>query len=74
MSAPNKDDLLYDAWALICNASNRTFEEGGPVDASPGWVEAAQKWRDEYHALLKHQYAVNGEAPVDPNQGKLFDV
>lgn len=72
MSAPNKNDLLYDAWSLICNASSRTIDQGGPVDASPGWQKAAQKWRDEYHALLKHQYGVNGEAPVDPDQIALF--
>lgn len=51
----NKDDLLELGWGLICNASNRTIEEG-PVDASPGWPEAALKFREQYFSLLKEQY------------------
>lgn len=47
-----KDELLDAAWGLICNASNRTIDEGGPVDATPGWVDAAKKWREDYHEML----------------------
>jgi hypothetical protein len=47
------DDLLHEAWGLICNASNRTIDQGGPVDASPGWAKAASRWRDRYHARLR---------------------
>jgi hypothetical protein len=51
--APDRDDLLEAAWGLICNASNRTIDQGGPVDASPGWQEAAVRWRDGYHQYLR---------------------
>jgi hypothetical protein len=55
----DRDDLfemLESAWGIICNASNRTIDEGGPVDASPGWQQAAQRWRDRYHELLRSRY------------------
>jgi hypothetical protein len=45
-------ELLELAWGLICNASNRTIDVG-PVDATPGWSEAAVKFRTEYHEWLK---------------------
>jgi hypothetical protein len=38
------DDLHEAAWVVIANA-------GGWMDsdvASPGWKEAAERWRDEY--------------------------
>lgn len=42
------DPLLESAWGVIANA-------GGWDDAhaaTPGWREAAERWRDEYHARL----------------------
>jgi hypothetical protein len=40
-------DLLEQAWGLIANAF--------PFDGdhhTPGWHEAATRWRDEYHRWL----------------------
>lgn len=47
-----KDEMLEQAWGLICNASNRSIDNGGPVDATPGWADAAKRWRDDYHATI----------------------
>jgi hypothetical protein len=48
----NEEELLELAWGLICNASNRTIEEG-PIDATPGWAEAAVRFRTAYFEWLK---------------------
>lgn len=50
-----KDEMLEWAWGLICNASNRTIDNGGPVDATPGWADAAKRWRDDYHAMIAEE-------------------
>jgi hypothetical protein len=39
-------ELIHDAWTIIANAGGW---EG--CSASPGWQEAAEKWRARYHAL-----------------------
>lgn len=47
----NEQELLELAWGLICNASNTPIEEG-PVDATPGWAEAAVRFRKLYFDYL----------------------
>lgn len=48
----NKADELLDlAWGLICNASNTPIEED-PVNATPGWGEAAARYRKLYFDYL----------------------
>lgn len=39
-------ELLDMAWGVIANAGWYGTEK------SPGWQEAAVRWRDQYHALL----------------------
>lgn len=47
------DELLHDAWGLIANAGWDAHR--GTVDGEkpPGWHEAALRWRDRFHALIK---------------------
>lgn len=46
-AAGEKDDLLYEAWGVIANAS------GGNWDLErPEWKEAAERWRDKWHKTL----------------------
>ena len=55
MSAPFDDapartsegDLLAAAWGIIANAG------WDDCAKSPGWQEAAVRWRDDYHAWLR---------------------
>lgn len=47
----SQEELLSLAWVLICNASNRTIDIG-PVDAPPGWAEAAVRFRKAYFEYL----------------------
>jgi len=42
----DRDDLLYDAWAIIANAG------WDGLDKTPGWQETAVRWRDAYHRTL----------------------
>jgi len=42
--APQPDDLLYEAWGVIANAS------GWLEDTE--WRAAAERWRDKWHATL----------------------
>jgi hypothetical protein len=48
-------ELLYQAWAVIANAG----WEG--MAKSPGWQEAAVRWRDDFHALLARR---SGQKPA----------
>jgi hypothetical protein len=40
------NDLLQEAWGVIANAG---WDE---QERSPGWQEAAERWRDRYHDYL----------------------
>jgi len=53
---PEALDLLEFAWTVIANA--------GWQDAarSPGWQEAAERWRDRYHAFLPEMLSVTPES------------
>lgn len=51
--------LLDLAWGLIANAGNGNWDT-----LSADWVQAAEKWRDEYHSILK----VNKEAADADNR------
>ena len=43
----NKDDLIEYAWGIIANAG------GGNWDTQTDeWRKAAERWRDQYHAIL----------------------
>lgn len=44
---PDIDPLIESAWGLIANAWN-----GNWADSDSPWVEAAERWRDEYHKRL----------------------
>lgn len=46
------DGLLNEAWGLIANAGWDAHRGQVDLDKSPGWHEAAIRWRDRYHALL----------------------
>jgi len=43
---PTTDDLLETAWGIIANAG------WDGHDKTPGWQEAAVRWRDDYHRWL----------------------
>ena len=53
------DDLLYEAWGVIANAGNAptnwringTTDHLTPLERE--WVEAAERWRDKWHAHLE---------------------
>lgn len=47
--APN---LLELAWGLIANAGWDAGTGQDDLAKSPGWHEAATRWRDRYHAWL----------------------
>lgn len=50
--AQDDDDvgnLLYRAWAVIANVGDIT---NPPDTCSPGWSEAAIRWRDDFHRWL----------------------
>lgn len=42
------DDLLYTAWAIIANARDWLITD----DQAQEWVDAAERWRDEWHKTL----------------------
>jgi hypothetical protein len=63
-------ELLELAWALICNASNRTIELG-PVDATPSseeWARVAQGFRTEYCNYLVRRIPQPGDRVRDGGQ------
>lgn len=47
-----QEELLYDAWNLIANAGWDAHRGLVNLEKSPGWHEAALRWRDGYHAHL----------------------
>jgi len=49
------DDLLYEAWVVIANAP------GWNTDTE--WQQAAERWRDKYHATLAVPTELTGETP-----------
>lgn len=51
-------DLLSDAWGVIANA--------GWDQASPEWVEAAERWRDRWHAVQPAQTDAQPTEAVNP--------
>lgn len=42
------EDLSEWAWSIIANANG-----GDWTKASKEWQEAASKWRDQYHKLIR---------------------
>jgi len=55
MSGPRNTDpehlheLLHVAWGVIANAGHG---HGGWDHEHPEWVNAAERWREDYHAAL----------------------
>lgn len=47
-------ELLGLAWGVIANAG---LHHGGWGHEHPEWVEAAEQWRDRWHALLDEHCA-----------------
>lgn len=47
-------DMLEAAWGIIANAGGWDDD----LSATPGWREAAERWRDRYHEWLdEHVHA-----------------
>ena len=46
-------DLCESAWGLIANAGWDAHSGNTALDKTPGWHEAAIRWRDKYHGLLR---------------------
>ncbi len=44
--------LLYAAWNLIANAGWSAATGQVDLEKSPGWHNAAVRWRDEWHSTL----------------------
>jgi len=59
---PNIDSLLYDAWGLIANACGGDWNAAD--DLSPGWRDAAEKWRDRWHETLNEKKALERDRRV----------
>jgi hypothetical protein len=63
-------DLLELAWGVIANAG---FNEG--ESKTPGWHEAAVKWRDSWHEFLAESPppapTTETQEPVEPSCGAL---
>lgn len=62
-------DHLQNAWAVIANASN-WYAENDPLTMSKEdrmWIEAAVRWRDEWHAILSHIYPEH-QAILNPEE------
>lgn len=45
---PQDADLLMEAWEVIANASD--WNQPGQHGAE--WTEAAERWRDKFHAVM----------------------
>jgi hypothetical protein len=54
------EDLLHRAWGIIANAGMN----GDP--RSPGWDEAAVRFRDEYHVHLAARCAERPQPAAEP--------
>lgn len=64
---PPPDDLAYRAWTIIANVGHR---QGGWDAQDPEWVEAAIRWRDEFHDSLHAAERAQAEAvPLPPGYG-----
>lgn len=48
------DDLLYEAWGVIANASDWIVDS----EQARQWQAAAIRWRDRWHATLHEKAAV----------------
>lgn len=55
MKAPDTGDLLEAAWGLVANAGWDAHDGSTDLDKSPGWHEAALRWRQDYFRWLQHE-------------------
>jgi hypothetical protein len=46
-------DLGSLAWGLIANAYDGDWNRAEKTN--PGWKEAAEEWRDRYHAMIRQE-------------------
>ncbi len=53
-------DLLEAAWGVIANAGGWRATD---VEASPGWLPAAEQWRDRYLDTLHVWCGTKAEVP-----------
>jgi len=65
MTDEDKDELLYDAWCVIANASDWNAL---PVDGfATKWRESAERWRDKWHETLDVAKCEFGPDPRYPH-------
>ena len=55
----SESELLDVAWGIIANAGWDAHSGETTLDKTPGWHDAAIRWRDDYFAYLKGK-AING--------------
>ena len=53
------DNLLELAWGLIANSGWDAHNGNTDLDKSPGWHDAAIRWRDSYFEYMKEAYSDN---------------
>lgn len=57
------EHMLEMAWGIIANASDWRMSEEG-FSKSDEWVEAAERWRDNYHEWLQEDKALTKLAQI----------
>lgn len=71
------DPLLERAWGLIANADSwerSTVARSLDALRHDEWVNAARRWRDEYHGRLDAARRLNAEQPTEPTLAERIDV
>ncbi len=62
--ADDAEDLLYRAWVVISNAR---YDWIVPKEEDREWVQAAKKWRDDWHKHLSRAHPrLDSEKPLKP--------
>jgi hypothetical protein len=59
------DELLNVAWSIIANAGWDASTEEINLPKSPGWHEAAIRWRDDYFAYLSRRMSEESHKASD---------
>lgn len=52
----SKAALIESAWGLIANAGWDAGSGDVGQPKSPGWHEAALRWREDYHRMLRRRH------------------
>lgn len=53
------DDLLYEAWCVISNASDWPRNNVTPRQEQIEWERAAVRWRDKWHRFVEGKKVVD---------------